>query len=82
MDRASRLFVGYRALGFTSNAVPLCVRYDEKRRENFVVTCVGRAFHTYNVSSVNATAVSVLFHYHGSLAYTVYSRESDNDNGK
>ena len=50
MDRPSRLFVGYRALGFTSNAVPLCVRYDEKRRENYVLTCVGRAFHTYNVS--------------------------------
>jgi len=51
MDRPSRLFVGYRALGFVSNSVPLCVRYDERRRENFVVTCVGRAFHTYNVSS-------------------------------
>ena len=49
-DRGSRLFTGYRALGFTSNAVPLCVRYDEKRRENYVLTCVGRAFHTYNVS--------------------------------
>ena len=50
MDRPSRLFVGYRALGFVSNNVPMCVRYDEKRRENLVVTCVGRAFHTYNVS--------------------------------
>jgi len=50
MDRPSRLFVGYRALGFTSNAVPLCIRYSEKRRENYVLTSVGRAFHTYNVS--------------------------------
>ena len=50
MDRPSRLFVGYRVLGFVSNGVPSCVRHDEKRRENFVVTCVGKAFHTYNVS--------------------------------
>lgn len=47
---ASRLFAGYRALGFVSNEVPMCTRYHPGNQENYVITCVGRAFHVYNVS--------------------------------
>ena len=46
---SSRIFTGFRALGFVSNHVPLAVRYNKKHKENYVVTCVGNAFHTYNV---------------------------------
>ena len=50
MTEGSRIFAAYRALGFISNRVPLVVRYNKKHKENYVVTCVGKAFHTYNVS--------------------------------
>jgi len=50
MPVASKIFAGYRALGFVSNHVPLAVRYHQKHKENYVITCVGKSFHTYNVS--------------------------------
>ena len=50
MANPSKIFTGFRALGFTSNHIPLAVRYHKKHKENYVVTCVGKAFHTYNVS--------------------------------
>ncbi len=50
MPLPSKLFTGYRALGFVSNEIPLNVRYHQKHRENYVVTCVGKAFQVYNVS--------------------------------
>ena len=46
----SKVFTPYRALGLTSNHVPLDIRYNAKHKENYVVTCVGKSFHTYNVS--------------------------------
>lgn len=49
---ASKIFTGYRALGFVSTHVPLAVRYHNKHKENYVVTSAGRAFQVYNVSSV------------------------------
>ena len=50
MSSGSKIFAGYRALGFVSNHVPLAVRHHQKHKENYVVTCVGKSFHTYNVS--------------------------------
>jgi len=49
-EMASKIFTGYRALGFVSNHVPLAVRYHQKHKEHYVVTCVGKSFYTYNVS--------------------------------
>ena len=46
----SKIFCGFRALGFTSNHVPLVTRYHKRHKDNYVVTCVGQAFHVYNVS--------------------------------
>ena len=56
MPVGSKLFAGYRALGFVSDHVPLAVRYNQKHKENYVVTSVGKAFHTYNVSIVGDNA--------------------------
>ena len=50
MPLPSKIFAGFRALGFVSNHIPLDVRYSQRHKENYVVTCVGKAFHVYNVS--------------------------------
>lgn len=50
MPLASKIFTGYRALGYVSNHVPLAIRYQEKTKEHYVITSVGKSFHTYNVS--------------------------------
>ncbi|KAK7486461.1 hypothetical protein BaRGS_00022262 [Batillaria attramentaria] len=55
---ASKIFAGYRALGFVSTHVPLAVRYHNKHKENYVVTSVGRAFHVYNCSKLGIVSVS------------------------
>uniref|UniRef100_A0A3B4G0F0 WD repeat domain 36 n=1 Tax=Pundamilia nyererei TaxID=303518 RepID=A0A3B4G0F0_9CICH len=45
----SSLFSGFRVLGLYSNHVPHALRYHLKHRESYVVTAVGRSFHTFNV---------------------------------
>lgn len=52
MPSGSKIFSGYRALGFVSDHVPLATRYNKRLKENFVITSVGNAFHTYNVSYI------------------------------
>lgn len=47
---ASVLFAGFRALGLFSNEVPHVVRYSALKRRFYVTTCVGKSFHTYDVS--------------------------------
>lgn len=47
---ASALFAGFRALGLFSNDVPHVVRYNALKRRFYVTTCVGKSFHTYDVS--------------------------------
>ncbi|KAI8786613.1 WD repeat-containing protein 36 isoform X1 [Biomphalaria glabrata] len=54
----SKIFAGYRALGFVSNHVPLATRYHKRHKENYIVTCVGRSFHVYNTSRLGIVAVS------------------------
>jgi hypothetical protein len=46
----SRIFRQFRRLGFVSNRVPCVIRYIHSRRQNFIVTCNGKAFNTYVVS--------------------------------
>ncbi|KAG8197503.1 hypothetical protein JTE90_007241 [Oedothorax gibbosus] len=58
MNKPSKIFVGYRALGFVSNHVPLSLRYIIQRNENLVVTAVGKAFHTYGCNRLNLLSVS------------------------
>ncbi|XP_074642621.1 WD repeat-containing protein 36-like [Tubulanus polymorphus] len=54
----SKIFCGYRAAGFSSNHVPLVVRYNVRHKDNYVVTCVGKSFHTYNCSKLGLVSVS------------------------
>ncbi|KAJ0015630.1 hypothetical protein NQD34_009250 [Periophthalmus magnuspinnatus] len=54
----SALFSGFRVLGLYSNHVPHALRYHHKHREFYVVTSVGKCFHTYNVSRLGIVSVS------------------------
>ncbi|XP_037607717.1 WD repeat-containing protein 36 [Sebastes umbrosus] len=54
----SSLFSGFRVLGLYSNHVPLALRYHRKHREFYLVTSVGKCFHTYNVNRLGIVAVS------------------------
>uniref|UniRef100_A0A3P8P256 Small-subunit processome Utp21 domain-containing protein n=1 Tax=Astatotilapia calliptera TaxID=8154 RepID=A0A3P8P256_ASTCA len=54
----SSLFSGFRVLGLYSNHVPHALRYHLKHRESYVVTAVGRSFHTFNVNRLGIVAVS------------------------
>ncbi|KAF5270441.1 hypothetical protein FQR65_LT05629 [Abscondita terminalis] len=60
MTRGSRIFVPNRCLGYVSNHIPLQVRYIKSRKENLIVTCVGRSFHTYGISHFGLLSVSGL----------------------
>ncbi|XP_074546401.1 WD repeat-containing protein 36 [Halichoeres trimaculatus] len=54
----SALFSGFRVLGLYSNHVPHALRYHQKHREFYLVTAVGKCFHTYNVNRLGIVAVS------------------------
>ncbi|GFS88390.1 WD repeat-containing protein 36 [Nephila pilipes] len=58
MVKPSKIFVGYRALGFVCNHVPLSLKYIDAMNENLVVTAVGKSFHTYLCSSLRLLSVS------------------------
>ncbi|XP_048757531.1 WD repeat-containing protein 36-like [Ostrea edulis] len=58
MPTGSKIFSGYRALGFVSDHVPLAARYNKRLKENYVITSVGRSFHTYNCSKLGITNIS------------------------
>ncbi|GIY21556.1 WD repeat-containing protein 36, partial [Caerostris darwini] len=57
MVKSSKIFVGYRALGFVCNHVPLSLRYINRRNENLVVTAIGQSFHTYGCSKLDLLSV-------------------------
>ena len=59
-SKGSRIFTGYRALGYVSNHIPLQCRFVHRRRENLIVTSVGRAFHTYGGNKLGLLSVSKL----------------------
>ncbi|KAL2100364.1 hypothetical protein ACEWY4_004758 [Coilia grayii] len=56
--KASMIFSGFRALGLYSNHLAHVVRFHKKHREFYVVTAVGKCFHTYNVKKLGIVAVS------------------------
>ena len=47
-NNASKIFEGYKALGFVTNNVPFIIRYVQKLEDLRIVTCTGRSFHSYN----------------------------------
>lgn len=57
MPAASRVFLQNRALGYVSNHIPLVVRYIQRRKENLIVTCTGKSFHTYGCSHFSLLSV-------------------------
>lgn len=56
----SKIFLRNRALGYVSNEVPHVTRYIERRKENLIVTCVGRSFHTYGCTHFTLLSISGL----------------------
>lgn len=56
----SKIFAPSRGLGYVSNHIPLQVRYIKRRKENLIVTCVGKSFHTYGISHFSLLSVSDL----------------------
>lgn len=60
MPLGSKIFVPCRGLGYVSNHIPLNVRYIKSRKENLILTCVGKAFHTYGISHFGLLSVSGL----------------------
>ncbi|KAK5650664.1 hypothetical protein RI129_001693 [Pyrocoelia pectoralis] len=60
MSLGSKIFVPNRCLGYVSNHIPLQVRYIKNRKENLIVTCVGKSFHTYGISHFGLLSVSGL----------------------
>ncbi|CAH0553974.1 unnamed protein product [Brassicogethes aeneus] len=62
MPGGSKVFLPTRSLGYVSNHIPLQVRYIKSRKENLIVTCVGKSFHTYGISHFGLLSVSGL-HY-------------------
>ncbi|XP_014470941.1 PREDICTED: WD repeat-containing protein 36 [Dinoponera quadriceps] len=54
----SKIFARNRALGYVSNHIPLVTRYILRRKEHFIVTCIGRAFHTYDCKHFTLLSVS------------------------
>lgn len=51
------IFIFYFS-GYVSNDIPLVTRYINLRRENLIITCVGRAFHTYSSERFQLLSVS------------------------
>lgn len=56
----SKLFRRNRALGYVTNHVPAAVRFIRRRKENVIVTCIGRLFHTYSCNHFRLICVSGL----------------------
>ena len=60
MPLGSKIFVPCRGLGYVSNHIPLQVRYIKSRKEQLIVTCIGKSFHTYGISHFGLLSVSGL----------------------
>lgn len=59
-QNSSRVFTPCRGLGYVSNQLPLQVRYIKSRKENLIITCIGKSFHTYGISHFGLLSVSGL----------------------
>lgn len=54
----SKIFAKKRCLGYVSNHLPVLTRYIERRKENLLITCVGKEFYTYGASHFTLLSVS------------------------
>lgn len=70
-SRPSKIFEGYRALGFVSNHVPFIIRYVHKLDDLRIVTCVGRSFHSYN-SKLRLLETSKISFLYSLIIYLVF----------
>ncbi|KAL7988865.1 hypothetical protein Chor_007784 [Crotalus horridus] len=58
LSRGSGLFAGFRVVGLHCNHLAHVLRYHRRHREFYLVTAVGKSFHTYNVKKLGIVAVS------------------------
>ncbi|XP_076347675.1 WD repeat-containing protein 36 [Tachypleus tridentatus] len=58
MKDSSKIFTGYKALGFVSNHVPLVLRYINRRKENLAITVIGKSFNTYSCGKLALLSTS------------------------
>ncbi|CAL8073037.1 unnamed protein product [Orchesella dallaii] len=54
----SRIFRGHKILGHVTNHVPGVLRYVHTRRENFIVTCIGKSINTYASNQLSLLSTS------------------------
>lgn len=86
----SALFAGFRGLGLYSSHLAHVLRYHRRHREFYLVTAVGRSFHTYNVSSLPLLArlcelpfrkfCALLFYSDTSILYSALFLEYSSEN--
>lgn len=60
IKESSQIFRRNRALGYVSNQVPAVTRYVQRRRDNLLITCIGRSFQVYTASHFRLLHVSGL----------------------
>lgn len=58
MPQSSKIFLKNRALGYVSNHIPCITRYIPIRQETVIVTCVGKALHSYGSNHLSLLTVS------------------------
>ncbi|KAJ8920542.1 hypothetical protein NQ315_005411 [Exocentrus adspersus] len=77
MSQSNNIFLPSRSLGYVSNHLPLQIRYIKSRKENLIITCVGKSFHTYGITHFGLLSVSGLHSENisciGADAYHVYT---------
>ena len=56
----SKIFSGFRALGYVCDHLPISIRRHNVHKENYAVASIGGAFHVYRVSSLGIVSVSDL----------------------
>lgn len=56
----TKIFKRNRAIGYVTNHIPASVRFIRRRKENIIITCVGKAFHTYSANHFRLICVSGL----------------------
>ncbi|XP_023323395.1 WD repeat-containing protein 36 [Eurytemora carolleeae] len=54
----SKVFAGFRPLGYVSNHIPCVTRYITSRKEHLIITVTGKSFHTYGSNRLGILSVS------------------------
>ena len=56
----SKIFSGFRALGYVCDHLPISIRRHRAQKENYAIASIGRAFHVYRVNKLGIVSVSDL----------------------